>query len=201
MHSYSNTGAAAIKQPVRRRRLLAAALAAAPALVALAGCTSVPVSTMWRLRSFGADELLALDPNALRAAVQSDPRVRFARVDINIVAQAKSGAEDRYKIRLDSQQQVDARLERPAADRRWTVFALDAAGIKAFNELRQTIARLRGQGGSLSLGVSAQESELPPELATRLPLRLDLLLDPKDGWFTLFRETEIDTTRSKGRRG
>lgn len=200
MNAQIKSGVVANEQSVRKRRSLTAALLAAPVLAAVAGCTSIPVSTMWRLRSFGIDELLALDANALRAAVQSDPRARFAQVDIDILARAKSGAEERYKIRLDSQQQSDARLERPAADRRWTVFALDSAGVKAFNDLRQTIARLRGQGGSLSVGVSAEESEVPPELATRLPLRLDLLLDPKDGWFTLFRETTIDTTRAKDRR-
>lgn len=133
--------------------------------------------------------------------MQSDPRLRFSQVDTRIAAKLKTGDEEPHQVRLNSQQQVDARLERPAPDRRWTVFALDAAGEAAFNALRPTVARLRAQAGSLSVGDSAKEADMPPERATRLPLRLDLLLDPKDGWFTLFRDIMIDTTRAKDRCG
>jgi hypothetical protein len=180
-----------------RRGLLAAAGA-----LSLAGCMSIPVSTLWRLRSFDIDDLLALNPADLRAAVLSDPRVRFAYVDLNITLQLKAQAEERTVIRLDALQKGDARLERAADNRRWTIFALDAAGIAAFDRLRQGLARARGQsGGSLTLGVSTKEAEVPPDLATRLPLRLDLLLDSKEGWFTLLRETTFDSTKAgeKGR--
>ena len=63
---------------MKRRALLG--LAALAALTAgAAGCTSVPVSTMWRLRNFGAEELFALDPTHLRAAARVDARATMKK--------------------------------------------------------------------------------------------------------------------------
>lgn len=63
-------------EPVRRRLLAAAPLLALPAMLPMTGCTAIPVSAMWRLRSFGVDDLVALDPvrcatprRAIRACV------------------------------------------------------------------------------------------------------------------------------------
>ncbi len=174
---------------LHRRRLLACA----PPLL-LAACTSIPVSTIWRMRSFNVEDFLALDAAALRAAVQSDPRVKFSRVEIDIMVQPKEGTEERHVIRLDAQQRDDPRLQRPASNRRWTVFALDSGGVVTFERVRQSVARVSKQGGRMTTKVTPKETDVPPELATRLPLRLDLLLDPKEGWFTLVRESEVDIT-------
>lgn len=42
-------------------------------LAVLAGCASIPLSTMWRLRNFGPEQLAAIDPGALRVAVRMEP--------------------------------------------------------------------------------------------------------------------------------
>jgi len=36
---------------------------------------------------------------------------------------------------------------------------------------------------------------VPPELTRSFPLRLDLVLDAKEGWFTVLKDTELDLTR------
>ena len=62
---------------MKRRSLLALALLAG-------GCTSVPVATMWRLRSFNAEQLFALDPAHLRAAARVDSRATMKNVTISL---------------------------------------------------------------------------------------------------------------------
>jgi hypothetical protein len=177
---------------MRRRSLLLAL----PALAATA-CTSVPLSTIWKLRSFSVDDFFALNPNELRAAVRTDARASFSAVDIEIAAKPKDGVPSSHRIRLQQAIAADARLEPAPADRRWFVFALGSDGVKVFDSVRRDVAALRkNPGSSLTLGISARESVVPPDIAQALPMRLDLLLDPKQGWFTMLSETRLDTTRA-----
>ena len=70
---------------MKRRALLALA-----ALVA--GCTSVPLSTMWRLRNFGPDQLLALEPTELRAAARVDRRAVMKNTTIVLEIRPADGS-------------------------------------------------------------------------------------------------------------
>jgi hypothetical protein len=176
-----------------QRRALVLAL---PALAATA-CTSVPLSTMWRLRSFSADDFFALNPNDLRAAVRTDARASFSAVDIEITAKPKDAEPNSHRIRLQQAVATDTRLEPAPPNRRWFVFALGAEGVKVFESVRRDVAALRKvPGSSLTLGIGARESVVPPDIAKALPMRLDLLLDPAQGWFTMVSETRLDTTRA-----
>jgi len=70
--------------------------------------------------------------------------------------------------------------------------------VKVFDAVRRDIAVVRKlPGSSLILGVSAHESSVPPDIAKALPMRLDMLLDPGQGWFTMVSETRVDTTQSR----
>ena len=175
-----------------RRRTLLGAVAA----LGVSGCTSVPLATMWKLRSFSADDFFALDPNLLRAAVRTDARAGFNAVDINISVVPKGGEASNHAIRLQQAVAADAGLEPAPAGRRWYVFALGSEGVKVFDAVRAQVAIIRKvPGSSLRIGVSAQESSVPPDIAKALPMRLDLLMNPKDGWFTMVSERRIDTTQ------
>ncbi len=91
---------------LKRRSLLALALLAG-------GCTSVPLSTMWRLRSFNAEQLFALDPAHLRAAARVDSRATMKNVTISLDVDPPDGSARRtYLIPLE-QPVDDPRLERP----------------------------------------------------------------------------------------
>jgi hypothetical protein len=186
---------------MRRRRLLIAAAMSAPAAL-MAACSSVPLATLWRLRGLGVDEFFALDPAQLRAAVRTDQRATFESVDVGIDVRTGDQAPIRHSIRLQQGLAADPRLGPAPAGMKWHVFALGAEGVRVFDSVRrQVLALPRGQGSSVTLSVAAREGQVPPEIAARLPVRVDMLLDPKDGWFTLVSETRLDTTRSAGRKG
>lgn len=180
----------------RRRRLMLLA----PALLA-SGCMSIPVSTMWKMRGFGVDEFFALDPADLRGAVRTDARARYEAVVINIDLKLQGQPPVQHALELRSLQAGDARLEPAPTGRRWYVFALGPPGEAVFRDLRIRLAAVKRDGSSeIRIGIAARSAEVPPELARALPMRLDLLLDPREGYFTLFKETTVDTTAARERK-
>ena len=175
---------------MKRRSLLAVALLAG-------GCSSVPLSTMWRLRSFNAEQLFALDPVHLRAAARVDSRATMKNVTITLEVDPPDGAARRtYLIPLE-QPVDDARLERPPANRRWFAFALSKPGLAEFQRIRREYAAAaKGSRGTLKIAAS-DGGTIPTDLMRAFPLRLDVLLDPAEGFFTLISETKLDLTQQK----
>jgi hypothetical protein len=175
---------------VKRRAVLAAAALAA-------GCTSVPLTTMWRLRSFGVEQLFALDPTQLRAAARVDSRARMRNVTIGVdVEPADRSTPRSYVIPLD-QPAADPRLEPAPPGRRWYAFALSAQGLGEYTRIKQNYASVpKGSRGKVTIA-AADDGSVPPDLMRAFPLRLDVLLDPAEGYFTLISETTLDLTQSR----
>lgn len=175
---------------MKRRALLAVALL-------LAGCSSVPLSTMWRMRSFDADQLFALDPTELRVAARVDERavMRNATLSLDIDPADKSGRRA-YVIPLE-QPVSDPRLERAPADRRWFAFALSKQGLAEYQRIKQEYRSIpKGSRSTLKISAS-DDGTIPPDLKRDFPLRVDVLLTPAEGYFTLIRETRLDLSQQR----
>lgn len=164
------------------------------AVLAVAGCLSVPVSTIWKLARFDRAALLAIDPGDLRAAALIDQRATMKEVTMKVTLAPKDGQPVEYQVLLTEPVNRDARLPAAPKGRRWEVFALTPDGQRDFLRIREDALKLPA-GSSLTLGLSAREGIVPPELTRSFPLRLDLLLDAKEGWFTVLKDTELDLTR------
>jgi hypothetical protein len=175
---------------MKRRTLLC--LGAAGLLAA--ACTSIPVSTMWKLARFDRAAILAVDPAQLRAAALVDQRATMKNVTMKITLAPKDRASTEYQILLTEPVNRDARLPPAPAGRRWDIFALSPEGQRDFMHMRDSALGLP-PGSSLTVGLSAREGTVPPDLAQRFPLRLDLLLDAKEGWFTVLKDSELDLTQ------
>jgi hypothetical protein len=164
------------------------------ALLALAGCMSVPVSTLWKLSRFDRASLLAIDPKELRAAALIDQRATMKDVTMKVTLTPKEGKPVEHRVLLTEPVSRDPRLPAPPAGRRWEIFALTPDGQRDFMRVREAAMNLP-QGSSLTVALAAREGNVPPELMRGFPLRLDLLFDAKDGWFTVLKDTELDLTR------
>jgi hypothetical protein len=180
---------------MRRRALLAAQRAAPLAALLpllLAGCLSIPVATIWKLRDFGPEQLFALDPTALRAALLVDPRVTMqgGRIDIDIEPPDKAPKRS-YAILLQQPQRDDPRLPRAPAGRVWQVFAMSPQSVAEFQKLKQEFKAIP-KGTAVNVRVGFDEGSVPAALRREFPVRLDLLLDPADGYFTMIKDTTID---------
>lgn len=173
----------------RRFALVAAALL-------LGACSSMPLSTMWKFARFDRDAFLAIDPAQLRAAALTDARATMKDVTIRVTLAPKEGAPREGVIVLTDPVSRDARLPAPPPGRRWNIFALTPEAQREFKALREAALKMPA-GSSMTLGVSANEGAVPPELMTRFPLRLDLQLNTAEGWFTLLKDDELDLTKSR----
>lgn len=175
---------------MKRRALLALA-----ALVA--GCSAVPLSTMWRLRSFSADQLFALDPTQLRAAARVDSRATMTNVTISLEVEPADGSPRRTYLLPLEQPVSDPRLERSPPDRRWFAFALSRPGLSEYQRIKREYASVsKGSRGTVKIAAS-DDGSIPPELKRAFPLRVDVLLDPAEGYFTLISETKLDLSQQK----
>jgi hypothetical protein len=164
------------------------------AAFAIAGCLSIPVSTMWKLARFDRAALLAIDPRELRAAALIDQRATMKDVTMKVTLAPKDGKPVEYQVLLTEPVNRDARLPAAPKGRRWEIFALTPAGQRDFLRMREDALKLPA-GSSLTLALSAREGNVPAQLARSFPLRLDLVLDAKEGWFTVLKDTELDLMR------
>lgn len=149
----------------------------------LAGCATAPEEKRRRLT--GAD-LFAVDPAALRAAVLTDARVMIQAVVIDLRSPA---LDERFVLRLQQPATIDRRLPEAPDGLAWRILALSAEERRTLLTVRQMLAsRLPGPEG-LEVTVSAQPALVPAELIAALPVRIDLLVDNREGWFTLGQGT------------
>jgi hypothetical protein len=49
----------------------------------------------------------------------------------------------------------------------------------------------------IEIGIGLRDPEVPADLARALPVRVDLLLDPGEGYLTMIRKTAVDTTQPR----
>src|SRR5512134_287459 len=164
------------------------------AAVAIAGCMSVPVSTMWKLAHFDRTALMAIDPKDLRAAALVDQRATMKNVTMKVTLAPRGDQPSEFQVLLTEPVDRDARLPAAPKGRRWEIFALTPDGRRDFLRMREAALKLPA-GSSLTLALSAREGNVPAELTRSFPLRLDLVLDAKEGWFTVLKDTELDLTR------
>ena len=173
---------------MKRRALLGALVTLS---LAGAACTSVPVSTMWKLARFDRSDLLAIDPAELRAAALIDTRATMRQVTMVVTLTPKDSVASKFEIPIAEPSARNVALPAPPTNRRWEVFALNEAGQREFARMREAALKMP-RGSSITLGLSAREGDVPPELMRRFPLRIDMMLDAKDGWFTLLKDTTLD---------
>ena len=145
----------------------------------LAGCASAPEPAKRRLT--GAD-LFAVEPAAFRAAVLTDVRVAVQAVVVDVRSPA---LDERFVLRLQQPAAVDRRLPPAPEGLAWRVLALSAEGTTTLVAVRQLLAsRLPGPEG-LEVTVSALPAMVPADLIAALPVRIEMLVDNREGWFTL----------------
>lgn len=176
------------------RRLLLAA-----ALLLLAGCASIPLSTLWKLRGFDGDDLVTMEPADLRAALWLQPQVPVApeSVRLSLSLDRADGAPERHDFGLEP-----ARGPGPVEPgKTYRPWQLDADGRRALAAVQRQLRAARDAGGAAYEGASFQVSfkpafgETPPD---KLLVSVQLLLDPAQGWFLLLDEAELPVAKPGG---
>jgi hypothetical protein len=178
------------------------AIGATIVLAMLSACSSIPLSTMWKMRDMTTERFFADDPRQMRVAVRTTDDVKRGSglPQIRIDLQAQSTKPICYAFVLEP---VDPRaageppLDALPAHRRWYAFALSRAGIEAFERARREVRIKELKGATLSLEVTMSDALNWPEAATSITFGIDLALTTKDGYFTLIKETDMAVTSPK----
>jgi hypothetical protein len=160
---------------VKRRALLAAAAAA------LTACAAPPPPPTARRKLTGAD-VFAVDPAVLRAAVMTDERIvmQGVAIDLRTIADGQ-----RYVIRLQQRAAADPGLPVPPKGRAWHVYSPGADAAATLNTVRQMLAARGTPAEAVEVTVSARPGLVPAELLGAVPLRIAMLVDNREGWFTV----------------
>lgn len=172
---------------ISTRRLLLAAT-----LLLLAGCASIPLSTLWKLRGFDGNDLIAMEPADLRAALWLQPQVPVApdSVRLSLSLERADGGRDEHAFGLEP-----ARGPGPVEPgKTYRPWQLDADGRRALAAVQRQLRAARDAGGAAYEGATFQVN-FKPEFGDARPdtlrVSVQLLLDPAQGWFLLLDEAEL----------
>lgn len=162
----------------------------------LQGCSNVPLSTMIKMSSFDEEDFIQLNPEELRVRVRSNTKTNV--IAANQLTYSYKDTEvyiDRY-LSLEKLEEEQVR-----AVKHWfkddsvehiSWYQLDEEGIEQFRALQQhPVLQDKDREGTFELSVQTVYTEDSP---MQFLLSADLLLDPEDGYFTLFYDLEIDQT-------
>lgn len=182
---------------MRRLRAAAIALACLAVAWAAAGCVSMPLATLWELRSFGADDLAAIDPAEVRVATLVEPDVGNidpARSHLKLTLTPHDGPAEVHAFGLRPARLLDGTLV-PANDPRWAVFELDAAGLAAMRALEPRLARIEDDYRAWSLTVTAQGFDAMAKQVDVLYFSVRVQLGHDQAPITLFDRARIEMER------
>lgn len=162
-------------------------------LVLLAGCASIPLSTLWKLRGFDEQALMQLEPAELRVALSLQPAVgvRPDSVKLELALEREDGAPESYAFALEPAAGAGP-LDR---DRRYGLWQLDDAGRRALTAVQTRLRRAEAEGSKAYEGASFTVNfrpELPEPRPASLAVTVQLLLDPAEGWFVLLDDAELE---------
>jgi hypothetical protein len=158
-------------------------VAIASVTVALAACSAMPFSTMWKMRNFSIDDVLALRPDDLRVAVAFDmtTRMNSGRNQL-VLGLMESGKRHAYHFGLQSAPGTDA----PDNEHLWTIMRLTPASAADFAKLQARVRSSPKQFSFADFNWKGGELDFTDEKSTPalLHLSVDLRLQPQE-WLPL----------------
>ncbi|MCW8856493.1 MAG: hypothetical protein OQJ95_03955 [Kangiella sp.] len=167
-------------------------------IVLVQACSNVPLSTMLKMSSFDEEDFIRLNPEELRVRVRSNTKTNV--IEANQLTYSYKDTEtyiDQYlslekleeeKIRTVKHWFKDDSVEHIS----W--YRLDEEGVEQFRALQKhPFLQDKDREGTFELSVQTVYTEDSP---LQFLLSVDLLLEPEDGYFTLFYDLEIDQTSS-----
>ena len=160
----------------------------------LAGCMSIPLATMWQLRSFEVADLAALDPAEVRVAGLIEPgsgRIDTSKSTLTVTLTPKGdGADEVHAFGLELSP-VQGGPILPGNDPRWQVLQLDPAGLAAMRRLQPRLERIEDDYAGWSLSVSLQLLGGPPKDVPELRFSVRVQLADDQEPMTLFDRARV----------
>lgn len=158
----------------------------------------MPLTTMLKMSSFDETDFVNLKPEDIRVKVRNSTQENV--LTNNVLRYQYRGPEGA----IDQSFSMELIKENVETIEHWFTgnsyqhsgwYKLDAEGVKLFKELQKDpLLAKRKKEGELEFSVKFKLSENIPE---RFTISIDLLLNPEDGYFTLFDQHELNLTEAQ----
>ncbi|MCB4438407.1 hypothetical protein LHL20_19430 [Alteromonas sp. McT4-15] len=160
----------------------------------LSSCSSIPISTMLKFRSFNEQSFVALNGSEIRSKIiVSQPfTLDLEKIKLSLTLDNDKGVRNfTYPLDLDMQKTIAAQdgfFTSTPAKTEYT-FKLSELAVKNFKETQNLISdQFKGET-SFSIAAGFNEEPTEGQLVT---LSILLQLDEEDGYFTLIDNADID---------
>lgn len=178
------------------RHLMRRALPCIAVLALLAGCTRIPLGSLWQLRQFSFEHF---EPDALRLALHLPAAYAMPRDALRIEARVQREGEparsEHFMLRESPGDAQGAELPPVSAPGgRWVVLKLDAGEAERVRAFRRQLTAAKaqpGQRGSLALNASPQLCRTGVAAAGTAQLSGALRWSPDTGYVPLLRDVEL----------
>jgi hypothetical protein len=165
----------------------------------LAGCGSVPLGTMWRMRNFSIQDVAAIDPNELRARIISPdfvPTQEGGRLDIGFL---DNDSNDMYAFPLeiiDRKEETKGMFQKRVV--RTTTFKLTPEAVDAFVRFRELIRADERKHRKVRINVFPAFEPIKMEEEPKvLEISILLKLKAEENYITLINKARIDFNKMK----
>ena len=168
------------------------------AIFLLQACSNIPVSTMMKMSGFDEEDFIKLKPEDIRVKVTSNTQVNVLAA--NQLSYSYKGSE----AYIDDCLSLELFKEEVRTVEHWFRddsfehigwYQLDTDAVAKFKQLQQhPILLNKKREGTFELTIQTVYSDESP---TKFELSIDLLLDPKEGYFTMFEDLEIDQSPTR----
>lgn len=164
------------------------------ALLTLAGCATIPLSTMARFSGFDEGDFVQIDARdvLVQVRVPTEFTLDPERIELSLAtAEGESRVERDFPVTLLSQQQeeVPGGLFSANTPVNRLTFKLTDEGLRQFAAVQNAV--LKGPAEPKGFNVKWTFSKIPED-AKSTRLWIDLQLSKRQGFFTLFDGAEID---------
>lgn len=158
----------------------------------------MPLRSMLKLSTMGKD-LLQIDPQFLRVAVQHDARLR---VDVETtvfqyVIADRSGAETKKAFHVDllaTGNRVDSTLPMAKSGLTWALLSLTPEGVDAMRHLQSRLNTQREDLAEIKVSVKTHFKDMEKATFREFPLDIWVLFEPDGRYIELLRgPVPIDT--------
>jgi hypothetical protein len=182
-----------MKTPLRSALMVALAL-----LTLAAGCTKIPLSSLWSLRQFSFE---AFDPALLRVALHLPAGYAMRRDAVLVDAEVKRDGEAPSAARFtmhETRDPADARglPAESAAGGRWIVLSLGTSEVERLRAFRQSLIARKAEGGkkkgSVSLGATPQMCRTGAPVPGTAVFSAALMWSREEGYVPLLRDADLD---------
>jgi hypothetical protein len=167
-------------------------------MLLLSGCSSIPLSTMLEMRSYGKEDFLATQPEHLRAQVLlSQPvRANLDEVQLKLALETSKGSRlYQFPLQLLAEEQVPAAsglFSATPAKNSYT-FKLSEQAIANFVEMQQLLAEQTS--GKFNFTISSGLLDVP-QGASSVTLTARLKLSEQHDYLTLFENAKLTLDHS-----